>query len=75
MHVAVGVRTPVAAIFGPTDEEKLLPSDDYRFIAVKDDIIDCRPCLWDKRQTTCDYLDCLNIDSEKVFEIIEQQLG
>jgi ADP-heptose:LPS heptosyltransferase len=75
MHVGVGVRTPIVAIFGPTDEAKLLPPNDYRFMAVKNEDIDCRPCLWHKRQTTCENLDCLNIDAEKVFDIIEQQLG
>ena len=75
MHIAVGVRTPVTAIFGPTDEKKLLPSDDYRFVAIKDDSVKCRPCLWDKRSTSCDSLDCLNISSEVVFQAIEQQLS
>ncbi|OGI21155.1 MAG: hypothetical protein A2287_03835 [Candidatus Melainabacteria bacterium RIFOXYA12_FULL_32_12] len=75
MHVGVGARTPIVAIFGPTDEKKLLPQDDYRFTAVREDSIDCSPCLWDKRQTSCDYLDCLNIDSNKVFQAIEQQLS
>lgn len=75
MHLGVGVRTPVVAIFGPTDEKKLLPADDYRFAAIKDENLDCRPCLWEKRQTTCNYPDCLNIAPETVFQAIEQQLS
>lgn len=75
MHIAIGTRTPVTAIFGPTDENKLLPVNDYRFMAIKDETLDCRPCLWDKRQTSCDYLDCLNIDPEKVYQAVEQQLN
>ncbi|EKE04621.1 MAG: heptosyltransferase [uncultured bacterium] len=75
MHIGVGARTPIVAIFGPTDEKKLLPQNDYRFAAVREESLDCYPCLWDKRQTSCDYLDCLNINPEKVFEVIEQQLS
>ncbi|MFH0703036.1 MAG: glycosyltransferase family 9 protein [bacterium] len=74
MHISVGTRTPIVAIFGPTDEKKLLPSNDYRFIAVKDEDLDCRPCLWDKRKNSCDYIDCLNINSDKVFQTIKEHL-
>lgn len=75
MHIGVGVRTPLVAIFGPTDEDKLLPPNDYRFAAVRNENIDCRPCLWNKRQTTCDYIDCLNIEPEKILQVIEDQLN
>lgn len=59
MHIAVAVNTKTLAVFGPTDDEKLLP-DSPEFIAIKNDT-DCRPCLWEKRQTTCGNLRCLNI--------------
>lgn len=68
MHVAVGVKTPVVAIFGPTDENKLLPPDNSQFIAVKNDDLACRPCLWDRRQISCDDCKCLTIDPDKVFQ-------
>ena len=74
MHVGVGVSAKVVAIFGPTDEKKLLPSNDSssndsRFIALKNDM-ECRPCLWEKRQTTCESPECLNVSVDKVFEAI-----
>ena len=59
MHIGVATNTKTIAIFGPTDDELLLPKSE-NFIAIKNDV-DCRPCLWAKRQTTCDKLDCLKI--------------
>jgi heptosyltransferase-2/heptosyltransferase-3 len=75
MHVGVGVRTSTVAIFGPTDEKKLLPVGDYRFVALKQEGLECRPCLWDNRQTTCENPKCLEIDVEKVYKAIEEQLN
>jgi len=75
MHVGVGVRTNTVAIFGPTDENKLLPPGDLRFVALKQDDLDCRPCLWDKRQTTCENPGCLGVDVERVYKAIEDQLN
>jgi ADP-heptose:LPS heptosyltransferase len=75
MHIGVGVKTSTVAIFGPTDEKKLLPSGDLRFISIKQDDMDCRPCLWDKRQTTCDKHECLEVDVEKVYELLEKQFN
>ncbi len=68
MHIGVATDTKTIAIFGPTDEKKLLPKSD-KFIAVVNNT-NCRPCLWDKRQTTCDELKCLNIDLEKIIHLI-----
>jgi lipopolysaccharide heptosyltransferase II len=58
MHVGVAVGTPTVAIFGPTDPAKLLPAGTVHQ-AVHVDNLACRPCLWDKRQTSCDELTCL----------------
>ena len=65
MHIGVATNTKTIAIFGPTDDELLLPKSD-KFFAIKNDV-SCRPCLWAKRQTTCDKLDCLNIDLIKIL--------
>lgn len=65
MHIGVAVGTKTIAIFGPTDEKKLLP-DNPNFIPVTVNC-DCRPCLWDKRSTTCEYMYCLNFDTEKII--------
>lgn len=67
MHIGVAVGTRTLGLFGPTDEKKLLPENDL-CTAVKNEC-DCRPCLWDKRQTTCEELKCLKIDLDKVVEM------
>lgn len=68
MHIGVGVGTRTLALFGPTDEKKLIPQDG-NYVAIKNNC-DCRPCLWDKRQTTCDELKCLQIDLDKVVDLV-----
>ena len=68
MHIGVGVGTKTLALFGPTDEKKLIPKN-QNYIAIKNDC-KCRPCLWDKRQTTCETLDCLKIDLDKIVKLI-----
>ena len=69
MHIGVATNTKTIAIFGPTDDETLLPKSD-NFIALKNDI-KCRPCLWAKRQTTCEKLDCLKIDISRLNQLIQ----
>ena len=68
MHIGVATATKTIAIFGPTDNKKLLPKSD-RFIAITNDA-DCRPCLWDKRQTTCSELKCLNINLDDIVNLV-----
>jgi len=74
MHIGVGVKTPTVALFGPTDEYKLFPTNDKKFVAITADNLECRPCLWDKRKISCENPACLNISVEKVFEAVEQIL-
>lgn len=69
MHIGVGVGTRTLALFGPTDEKKLIPSNNEKYIAIKNKC-GCRPCLWDKRQTTCEELECLKIDLDEVVKLI-----
>lgn len=69
MHIGVATNTKTIAIFGPTDEKKLLPVSD-KFIAITNNS-DCRPCLWAKRQETCRDLKCLNIDLNKIVKNIK----
>lgn len=58
MHFGVAVGTPTVALFGPTDPAKLLPTEGgHQVVAVEG--LACRPCLWDRRATSCDALDCL----------------
>ncbi|MEW5821360.1 MAG: glycosyltransferase family 9 protein [Cyanobacteriota bacterium] len=69
MHVAVGVKTKIVAIFGPTDEKKLLP-ENKDFIAVRNTTLNCRPCLWDKRNYVCDQPSCLDISVQQMLDVI-----
>ncbi len=70
MHIAVGVGKPVIALFGPTDEKKLLPGKKGLFTVVKNDKPGCRPCLWDKRLTSCENPVCLDIEVEQVINAL-----
>ena len=72
MHIAVGLRKKLIAIFGPTDEKKLLPCSDL-FVPITKNV-ECRPCLWDKRSEVCENVKCLEISAETVFEAIEKIL-
>ena len=65
MHMGVALNTKTVAIFGPTDEKKLLPKN-QNFIPVTVNC-DCRPCLWEKRQTTCEHLYCLKFDAKNII--------
>ncbi len=72
MHIAVGLKKKVLTLFGPTDEKKLLPQNCARFKAFKKENLNCRPCLWDKRQESCDVKSCLDFSAEEVFEAFEK---
>jgi len=72
MHIAVGLKKKVFTLFGPTDEKKLLPQNCARFKAFKKENLNCRPCLWDKRQQSCDTKSCLDFSAEEVFEAFEK---
>ncbi len=75
MHLAVGYQKPAIAMFGPTDEKKLLPPDDDRFEAVTVDNLACRPCLWDVRNESCDQPVCLDVPLSRMLEAIHRVLG
>ena len=67
MHLGVAMGTPLVAIFGPTDEHKLLPPNQPHMRVVQAGT-HCRPCLWATRQTTCEALSCLrDISVESVL--------
>jgi len=70
LHMAVGTNTPVVTIFGPTNEKVLVPKRN-NIVVLKNENIDCRPCLWEKRQTSCDTKECLEIHTKEVFDAIE----
>ncbi len=74
MHLAVGYQKPVVAIFGPTDERKLLPPNDARFQAVTVQNLSCRPCLWDVRNDNCATSECLQVPVSLVLAKVQQAL-
>jgi len=70
LHIATALGVKTYVIFGSTDDKKLIPQNG-QVIPIKADC-DCplRPCLWEKRQTTCEELSCLNIPAEKIVQEI-----
>lgn len=70
MHMAVGLGTPVVAIFAPTDPKKLVPQVTGVAVAAREDLT-CRPCLWDVRKTSCDTPVCLEVPVEQVMDKVE----
>ncbi|MCR4881740.1 MAG: glycosyltransferase family 9 protein [bacterium] len=70
LHMAIASNVPVIALFGPTDENLLVPKrDNIRVLTVKD--LACRPCLWAKRNVSCETKECLEIHTKEVFDAIE----
>lgn len=68
LHIAVATGTKTYAIFGPTDDKKLIPPTVTPIKA--NDKCPLKPCLWDRRQTTCETLDCLKITAEDIVNKI-----
>lgn len=70
LHIAVSLGVKTYVIFGSTDDKKLIPQNDS-VIAIKADC-NCplQPCLWEKRQTTCEELHCLKIPAEKIVDTV-----
>lgn len=69
LHVAVCVKAKTFAIFGPTNELKLVPQNE-KIEIIKNNNCDCRPCLWHKRMQNCEKSDCLNIDYNLILDKI-----
>ena len=68
LHVAVCTNANTFAIFGPTNEKKLVPQRDN--LKVISNNTNCRPCLWHKRMNNCENSDCLNIDYKLILDKI-----
>ena len=73
MHIAVGLGKKLVAFFGPTDPKKLLPNDP-RFVAVYDNNLECRPCLFDSRKDSCSKPKCLEIIPDAMLNVINKHL-
>ncbi len=72
LHVGVAMKTRTFAIFGPTDDKKLIPQSELVTSIKANDNCPIKPCLWEHRQTTCENLDCLKITAEEIAEIVYQ---
>lgn len=70
LHIAVALKTKTYVVFGPTDDKKLIPNSPDVVQIKSDKFCELRPCLWEKRQTTCQTLDCLEIEPQNMAEII-----
>lgn len=68
MHISIALDVKTIALFGPTDEKKLVPNKDKVFVVKSD--CDCRPCLWDKRSVSCENRLCLNISNEQIISLL-----
>ena len=77
MHLAVGLDVPVVALFGPTNEKKLMPGGgrDAKFRAVTRPELSCRPCLWEHRQVSCHIPLCLAIPVSAVLKQVQALLS
>ena len=70
LHIAVALGVKTFVIFGSTDDKKLIPKNG-KVIPIKSDLIcPLQPCLWERRQTTCEKLDCLKITANKIVNMI-----
>ena len=71
LHVAVALGVKTYVIFGSTDDKKLIPNNG-RVVPIKAKC-DCplQPCLWERRQTTCESLDCLKISADEICAQIQ----
>lgn len=74
LHIGVALGVKTYAIFGSTDDKKLIPQND-KVIPIKADNCNCplQPCLWEHRQKTCNTLECLNISSDFIVNKILQK--
>ena len=71
LHIASALGVKTYVIFGSTDDKKLIPSNGRVIpIKAKNCICTLRPCLWERRQTTCETLECLKISSDEIVELV-----
>lgn len=70
LHIAVALGIKTYVIFGSTDDKKLIPQNE-NVTPIKADC-DCplQPCLWERRQTTCKELSCLNISAQNIVKYL-----
>ncbi|MDE6138409.1 MAG: glycosyltransferase family 9 protein [Candidatus Gastranaerophilales bacterium] len=70
LHVAVALGVKTYVIFGPTDVNALTPKSENVIPIMSNDSCELKPCLWARRQTTCEDLDCLKITAEQIANTV-----
>lgn len=70
LHIAVSLGVKTYAVFASTDDKKLIPQND-NVVAIKTNC-DCpiQPCLWERRQTTCEKLSCLDFSADEIAQTV-----
>ncbi|MBE7704058.1 MAG: glycosyltransferase family 9 protein [Cyanobacteria bacterium SIG28] len=71
LHIATALGVKTFAIFGSTDDKKLIPENSNTTAIKSNNNCPLQPCLWEKRQTTCKELHCLQIPTDKIIKTIE----
>lgn len=66
LHVAVALKTKTYVIFGPTNDMTLIPQSELVTAIKTDDTCPLKPCLWERRLTTCEELSCLKMTAEDI---------
>jgi len=70
LHIAVSLGIKTYVIFGPTDDSVLVPESDKVITIKANDKCALKPCLWVRRQTSCEKLDCLKISPSQIVNTI-----
>lgn len=73
LHIGVALGGKIVTVFCPTNEKLLVPEKENIKVIKRDDLA-CRPCLWHKRQTSCEEKFCLDIDENEIFNAIERMV-
>ena len=71
LHIAVALGVKTYPIFGPTNDKTLIPQTPQVVPIKANDNCELKPCLWAKRMTTCEKLDCLKITPSMIAETIK----
>jgi ADP-heptose:LPS heptosyltransferase len=75
MHLATALRTPVVALFGPSNWELTGPYSKKVPHSVLTSGIDCQPCVKTPAQKKCSFNRCMSeLQPERVFEACQQLL-
>lgn len=70
LHIAVALGIKTYVIFGPTDVNALIPQSEKIIPIMANDNCELKPCLWARRQTTCEKLNCLKITPSQIANTI-----